>query len=66
MIPLTDFIPLICAAVPRFQVNAPNHQQETCILHDAAVPLMIVTVRICEWLDARTGRSYDIHEKSCG
>ena len=42
MIPLTDFIPLICAAVPRFQVNAPNHQQETCILHDAAVPLMIV------------------------
>ncbi|MGO9520372.1 MAG: UvrD-helicase domain-containing protein [Candidatus Korobacteraceae bacterium] len=30
------------AAVPRFRVHAPNPQQQTCILHDPAVPLMIV------------------------
>ncbi len=42
MIPLNQFIALVCAAVPRFQAHAPNTQQETCILHDPAVPLMIV------------------------
>ncbi len=42
MIPLNDFIALVCAAVPRFQAHAPNGQQQTCILHDPAVPLMIV------------------------
>src|SRR5205809_6913261 len=42
MIALTDFIPLACAAVLKFQLNAPNQEQETCILHDPAVPLMIV------------------------
>jgi DNA helicase-2/ATP-dependent DNA helicase PcrA len=42
MIPLNDFVPLVCASVPRFQVHAPNGQQQNCILHDPAVPLMIV------------------------
>jgi DNA helicase II / ATP-dependent DNA helicase PcrA len=42
VIPLNQFIALVCAAVPRFQAHAPNMQQETCILHDPAVTLMIV------------------------
>lgn len=42
MIPLNDFVPLICNAVPRFQAHAPKTRQETCILHDPGVPLMIV------------------------
>jgi DNA helicase-2/ATP-dependent DNA helicase PcrA len=42
VIPLQDFVPLVCAAVPRFQIHTPNAQQQTCILHDPAVPLMIV------------------------
>lgn len=42
MIPLNDFIALICAAVPRFQAHAPNAQQQACILHDPGVALMIV------------------------
>lgn len=42
MIPLNDFIPLVCAAIPRFQANAPDPQQRTCILHDPAHALMIV------------------------
>jgi DNA helicase-2/ATP-dependent DNA helicase PcrA len=42
VIPLNQFIALVCAAVPRFHAHAPNTQQETCILHDPAVPLMIV------------------------
>ena len=42
MIPQNDFVPLVCAAVPRFQNNEPNSRQKTCILQDPAVPLMIV------------------------
>jgi DNA helicase II / ATP-dependent DNA helicase PcrA len=42
VIPLNNFIALVCAAVPRFQAHAPNGQQTTCIVHDPAVPLMIV------------------------
>ena len=28
MIPLGDFVPLVCTAIPRFHAHAPNHQQE--------------------------------------
>lgn len=41
MIPLNDFLPVVCGAVPRFQAQAPNWEQEVCILHDPTVPLMI-------------------------
>ncbi len=42
MIPLNDFIPLVRAAVPRFNSHPPDPQQVSCVLHDPAVPLMIV------------------------
>jgi len=42
VIPLNEFIPIVSAAVPRFHAHAPNPQQQTCILHDPAVALMIV------------------------
>ena len=42
VIPVNDFVPLIRTAVPRFQAHAPNREQEACILHDPAIPLMIV------------------------
>jgi len=42
VIPLTDFLPLVCAAIPRFQAHAPNPQQQRCIQHDPTTPLMIV------------------------
>lgn len=42
MIPLNDFLPLICTAIPRFMKNAPNDQQRKCILHPESTPLMIV------------------------
>ena len=42
MIPRNDFVPLVCNAIPRFQANTPNTRQQTCILHDRTVPLMIV------------------------
>lgn len=47
MLPLTDFIPAVRAAIPRFQPQAgrppaPDSQQEACILHPPAVPLQIV------------------------
>lgn len=42
MIPLSDFLPLVCAAIPRFQRNSPNQQQQACIGHAPATPLMIV------------------------
>jgi DNA helicase-2/ATP-dependent DNA helicase PcrA len=42
VIPLNNFIALVCAAVPRFHAHAPDGQQQTCILHDPATPLMIV------------------------
>ena len=42
MIPLHDFIPLVQAAIPRFALNAPNAEQQQCILQDPTVPLMIV------------------------
>jgi DNA helicase II / ATP-dependent DNA helicase PcrA len=42
VIPLNQFIALVRAAVPRFQAHAPNARQQTCTLHDPAVPLMIV------------------------
>ena len=42
MIPLDAFIPLVCQAIPRFQVNPPNARQQTCILYAPNAPLMIV------------------------
>lgn len=36
------FIPLIRAAIPRFQARRPNANQEGCVLHDPTIPLMIV------------------------
>ncbi len=42
MISLTDFIPLIRTAIPRFRQYPPNPQQETCILAPERTPLMIV------------------------
>jgi DNA helicase-2/ATP-dependent DNA helicase PcrA len=42
VIPLPAFLPLVRATIPRFQQHAPNPQQERCLLHDPATPLMIV------------------------
>lgn len=42
MIALLDFIPLVRAAIPRFQQHPPNPRQETCLLSPANTPLMIV------------------------
>jgi len=47
VLPLTDFIPAVRAAIPRFlpqtgRPPAPDAQQEACILHPANVPLQIV------------------------
>ncbi len=47
MLPLSDFIPTVRAAIPRFRPQAgrppaPDLQQEACILHPPAVPLQIV------------------------
>ena len=42
MIELTDFLPTLRAAVPGFHSHGPNPEQEQCILHDPATPLVIV------------------------
>ncbi|MGE5610091.1 MAG: UvrD-helicase domain-containing protein [Bacillota bacterium] len=42
MIPLAQFIPSVCAAIPRFQQHPPDTRQQTCILHPRTDPLMIV------------------------
>ncbi|NJK30912.1 MAG: UvrD-helicase domain-containing protein [Deltaproteobacteria bacterium] len=39
---LEDFIPAVCAAIPRFRKHAPNAEQEVCILHPREIPLQIV------------------------
>ncbi|MDX2198601.1 MAG: DEAD/DEAH box helicase [Phycisphaerae bacterium] len=41
MISEPHFIPLVQAAIPRFSTYAPNHEQQGCILHPPATPLMI-------------------------
>jgi DNA helicase-2/ATP-dependent DNA helicase PcrA len=41
MLPLDDFMPLVRAAIPRFQQQAPNPSQAACIHHDPAAPLAI-------------------------
>ena len=42
MIALNNFIPLVRAAIPRFQQHPPNTRQETCLLAPANIPLMII------------------------
>ncbi|HVH77480.1 MAG TPA: DEAD/DEAH box helicase [Stellaceae bacterium] len=42
MIPLNNFFPLVCAAIPRFANNPPNPHQQACIINPATEPLMIV------------------------
>lgn len=42
MIALNNFIPLVPAAIPRFQEHPPNPNQETCLRAPADTPLMIV------------------------
>lgn len=42
MIALSDFIPSVRAAIPRFQQHPPNARQETCLLAAPDTPLMIV------------------------
>ena len=42
MIELSEFIPLVRTAIPRFQQYPPNPRQETCIQHPINEPLMIV------------------------
>lgn len=42
MIPISEFISLVRTAVPRFQTYPPNQNQQTCVLHPAPTPLMIV------------------------
>ncbi|MCA9029962.1 MAG: DEAD/DEAH box helicase [Planctomycetaceae bacterium] len=42
MIPLNEFLSLVCTAIPRFAKNSPNVQQRKCILHHESTPLMIV------------------------
>ena len=42
MIQLNEFIPLVCASIPRFQAHAPDGRQRACILHDPNRALMIV------------------------
>lgn len=42
MLPLDEFIPAVCAAIPRFRKHAPNQEQTACILHPADIPLQIV------------------------
>lgn len=41
MLSLTDFTPLVRAAIPRFGAQALNARQEECVLHEPAVPLAI-------------------------
>jgi DNA helicase-2/ATP-dependent DNA helicase PcrA len=42
MIAVTDFLPSVRAAIPRFQQHPPNRRQENCILASEGTPLMIV------------------------
>ncbi|RKH71671.1 ATP-dependent helicase [Corallococcus aberystwythensis] len=47
LLPISDFIPTIRLAIPRFRTQvgrppAPDAQQEACILHPPAMPLQIV------------------------
>jgi DNA helicase II / ATP-dependent DNA helicase PcrA len=42
MIALTEFIPAVCAAIPRFRQNPPNARQVNCLLAARDTPLMIV------------------------
>src|SRR5262249_16266671 len=39
---LNDFIPIVCAAIPRFSTSPPNHHQLDCIQYSPTQPLMIV------------------------
>lgn len=41
MIIENDFLPLVQAAIPRFQAHAPNAHQLTCVFHPPTTPLMI-------------------------
>lgn len=42
MLPLNQFVPTLCTAIPRFAQHMPNQNQQDCI-HDAiSTPLMIV------------------------
>lgn len=42
MIELQSFIPIVRAAIPSFQIHAPNPNQQACIIHPPETPLMIV------------------------
>jgi DNA helicase-2/ATP-dependent DNA helicase PcrA len=42
VIRLSDFVPLVCSAIPRFSNNPPNPHQQACIQNPPEEPLMIV------------------------